>query len=109
MIFDSCIVRLFDVSFSFQCCFVNIDSTNLFIATSILKNPEIPIIFKNVKGKCTDSNDSYRNDDEIDVVIKYVRELLDGTWNGKELIGDDIGINSLIWLLSFFVVLKCLS
>lgn len=75
------------VFFSFS-----IAATDIFINSSILSNPKIPIIFKNIEGRCERDRESYRNDAEIEAVGSYVWTLMNNTWNGTTLTPKDIGI-----------------
>ena len=59
--------------------------TDWFIGTELLPNKQFPIIFQSVKGSHEKVNFSWQNKAEIDMVIKYIRKLLDGKWNGEEV------------------------
>lgn len=62
----------------------------------MLVNPVFPLIFESINGRCeTETNStSFYNIDEIAAVLRYVRQLIPGKWNGQVVRCADIGIIS---------------
>lgn len=65
-----------------------------FIGTDLLLNKDFPIIFESVKGNCIKSGTSSANVDEVDIVVNYVKRILKQTWNGNNILSNNIGIVS---------------
>lgn len=74
-------------------CF-SLDKTHWFIGNPILPNPDFPLIFDSVDGECKQTGDdtSYSNAKEVAKVMMWVQNLLEMSWEGKEISLHDIGI-----------------
>lgn len=59
-------------------------------------NKTFPIIFETVSGVCEvdENSSSFYNMKEIETVMRYIIELLDGKWNNEEVSLNDIGVVS---------------
>lgn len=66
--------------------------TEWFCHTGILPSPTFPIIFHSVEGQCTTSDLGYQNDDEIEIIIKYLAKLVNQEFDGRKVQEDDIAI-----------------
>lgn len=74
------------------------DSTDWFIDSQLLPNPECPIIFDNIQGECeVDKQGSSYNMEEVIAVIAYVKRLL--CWSEKKIHPSHIGI---VFIFFFF-------
>lgn len=72
-----------------------LDSTDWFIGSNILQNPEYPIIFDDIKGKHqNDKRGSSYNVPETDAAIKYLKKLLNWSRGGEKIHPRHIGIVS---------------
>lgn len=75
---------------------LQLGATHWFIGNDLLPNKEFPIIFDSVNGVCKqlkNSTTSYNNE-EAEVVVKWVKQLLDKECTGIEVLEQDIGIIS---------------
>lgn len=72
------------------------EATNWFLDSEILPNRKFPIIFEDVKGLSEHSSigSSIFNKKEIDTVLFYIENFLNGNWNGREAVVNDIGVVS---------------
>ncbi|GLV35616.1 armitage [Carabus blaptoides fortunei] len=72
------------------------EMVNLAIDWDALPNVKCPLIFHSVKGKDEreENSPSYFNRQEIDVVVKYLQQLIGTRLKGKKIEQSDIGIVS---------------
>lgn len=72
-----------------------LDATSWFLDTDLLPNKSFPIIFNSIHGsEDKDASNSFFNMREVAEIMNFVRRLLDGAWNGREVNLSEIGIIS---------------
>lgn len=85
------------IAYNFQFLIIFLENTEWFIgAKNILSNPNVPIIFKSIRGDCIKPRNgtSFYNKAEQNVLMDYVDKLLSGKWKNREVCCRDIGIIS---------------
>lgn len=80
--------------------------TDCFIDTELLPNKKFPMIFHSVKGKCQlikSNSDSLAskldkkskfNEEEITIVLSYIKQLRNRKWKDREIELNEIGVVS---------------